>query len=91
MLKAYKYRIYPNNEQKVQIEKTFGCCRFVIGNGISLLIFAGIVSNLFNGITGSIYTAVANGTTTAWLSVLVILLMLDNKDRQPSGLSVLSC
>ena len=29
MLKAYKYRIYPNNEQKVQIEKTFGCCRFV--------------------------------------------------------------
>ena len=24
MLKAYKYRIYPNNEQKVQIEKTFG-------------------------------------------------------------------
>lgn len=47
-----------------------------IGNGISLLIFAGIVSNLFNGITGNIYTAVANGTTNAWLSVLVILLML---------------
>ena len=29
MLKAYKYRIYPNNEQKEQIAKTFGCCRFV--------------------------------------------------------------
>ena len=29
MLKAYKYRIYPNNEQKMQIAKTFGCCRFV--------------------------------------------------------------
>ena len=29
MLKAYKYRIYPNNDQKVQIAKTFGCCRFV--------------------------------------------------------------
>ena len=28
MLKAYKYRIYPNNEQKTQIAKTFGCCRF---------------------------------------------------------------
>ena len=26
MLKAYKYRIYPNNEQKIQIAKTFGCC-----------------------------------------------------------------
>lgn len=29
MLKAYKYRIYPNKEQKVQIAKTFDCCRFV--------------------------------------------------------------
>ena len=29
MLKAYKYRVYPDNEQKVQIAKTFGCCRFV--------------------------------------------------------------
>ena len=29
MLKAYKYRIYPNTEQKIQIAKTFGCCRFV--------------------------------------------------------------
>ena len=29
MLKAYKYRIYPNKEQKEQIVKTFGCCRFV--------------------------------------------------------------
>ena len=29
MLKAYKYKIYPNNEQRTQIAKTFGCCRFV--------------------------------------------------------------
>lgn len=29
MLKAYKYRIYPNNKQRIQIAKTFGCCRFV--------------------------------------------------------------
>ncbi|CVI71629.1 putative transposase [Clostridiales bacterium CHKCI001] len=29
MLKAYKYRIYPNKEQQVEIAKTFGCCRFV--------------------------------------------------------------
>ena len=29
MLKAYKYRIYPNREQRIQIAKTFGCCRFV--------------------------------------------------------------
>lgn len=29
MKKAYKYRIYPNKQQKEMISKTFGCCRFV--------------------------------------------------------------
>lgn len=29
MLKAYKYRIYPSEEQEIQLAKTFGCCRFV--------------------------------------------------------------
>lgn len=29
MLKGYKYRINPNKEQEEQIQKTFGCCRFV--------------------------------------------------------------
>ncbi|QNO14179.1 IS200/IS605 family element transposase accessory protein TnpB [Alkalicella caledoniensis] len=29
MLKAYKYRIYPNEMQKKQLAKTFGCARFV--------------------------------------------------------------
>lgn len=29
MLKAYKYRIYPNKVQQIQFSKTFGCCRFV--------------------------------------------------------------
>ena len=29
MLRAYKYRIYPNEEQKVMFAKTFGCVRFV--------------------------------------------------------------
>lgn len=32
MLKAYKYRIYPSNFQKEQINKTFGCTRFVYNN-----------------------------------------------------------
>lgn len=27
MKRAYKIRLYPNNNQKVLIEKTFGCCR----------------------------------------------------------------
>lgn len=29
MQKAYKFRIYPNKSQQVQIDKTFGCARFV--------------------------------------------------------------
>lgn len=29
IIKGYKYRIYPTEEQKLQINKTFGCCRFV--------------------------------------------------------------
>ncbi|MFN4132682.1 MAG: RNA-guided endonuclease TnpB family protein, partial [Caldimicrobium sp.] len=28
MLRAYKYRIYPNKKQKELLEKTFGCVRF---------------------------------------------------------------
>ena len=29
MFESYKYRIYPNKQQEEQIQKTFGCCRFV--------------------------------------------------------------
>lgn len=28
-IKSYKFRLYPNAEQKTLLEKTFGCCRFV--------------------------------------------------------------
>ena len=40
-----------------------------IGNGISLLIFVGIISNLFNGIISGFSTAFTNGTTSSWISV----------------------
>ena len=29
LLKAFKYRIYPNKEQRELLAKTFGSCRFV--------------------------------------------------------------
>ncbi|MCB2291012.1 helix-turn-helix domain-containing protein, partial [Clostridium sp. CS001] len=29
MLKAYKFRLYPNQEQRIYLAKTFGCTRFV--------------------------------------------------------------
>lgn len=35
MLKAYKYRVYPNKQQEEQIQKTFGCCRFVYNNTLA--------------------------------------------------------
>lgn len=40
MLRAYKYRIYPTDEQKVLFAKTFGCCRFVYNWALSLKITA---------------------------------------------------
>lgn len=30
--KAYKFRLYPNKEQEILINKTFGCCRFVFNH-----------------------------------------------------------
>ena len=44
-----------------------------IGNGISLLIFVGIISNLFNGIISGFSTAFTNGTTSSWISAVVII------------------
>ncbi|MFC3779104.1 IS200/IS605 family element RNA-guided endonuclease TnpB [Bacillus chungangensis] len=35
MLKAYKYRIYPNEEQKIFFARTFGCVRFVYNKMLS--------------------------------------------------------
>lgn len=47
-----------------------------IGNGISLLIFAGIISNLFNGIISLFKTAVTTPTTQAWINVVAIVVTL---------------
>lgn len=40
MLRAYKYRIYPTDEQKVLFAKTLGCCRFVYNWALNLRIEA---------------------------------------------------
>ena len=34
MLKAYKYRIYPNQEQKILLNKHFGCVRYIYNQGL---------------------------------------------------------
>ena len=36
MLKAYKYRIYPNSEQALAFDKHFGCSRFVFNWALAL-------------------------------------------------------
>lgn len=33
--KAFKYEIFPTNEQKVLLNKTFGCCRFIYNHTIA--------------------------------------------------------
>ena len=40
MLRAYKYRLYPTDEQKVLFAKTFGCCRFVYNWALNMKITA---------------------------------------------------
>ncbi|MCD3257429.1 helix-turn-helix domain-containing protein, partial [Clostridium botulinum C] len=35
MLKAYKFRIYPNKEQRLYLGKTFGCTRFIYNKMLS--------------------------------------------------------
>ena len=44
-----------------------------IGNGVSLLIFVGIISNLFNGIVAGFSTASTTATTSGWINLLVIV------------------
>ena len=44
-----------------------------VGNGISLLIFVGIISNLFNGIISGFNTAANSGTTSGWINLIVII------------------
>ncbi len=46
-----------------------------IGNGISLLIFAGIISNLFNGIIALFSTAITSGTASAWIAAISIIIV----------------
>jgi len=44
-----------------------------VGNGVSLLIFVGIISNLFNGIISGFNTAANSGTTSGWINLIVII------------------
>ncbi|MFP4507220.1 MAG: helix-turn-helix domain-containing protein, partial [Cyclobacteriaceae bacterium] len=34
MLRAYKYRIYPNAQQQEVLAKTFGCVRLIYNSGL---------------------------------------------------------
>ena len=47
-----------------------------IGNGISLLIFAGIISNMFNGISSMIGASVAATSLIPWLQLVAMLAIM---------------
>ena len=34
MLRAYKYALFPDEEQRIVLAKTFGCCRFIFNTGL---------------------------------------------------------
>src|SRR5690606_24829899 len=38
ILRAYKYRLYPNTEQEILINKSIGCSRFIYNWGLDLKI-----------------------------------------------------
>ena len=40
MLKAYKYRLYPSAEQKVQIHQHFGCARWIYNYALNKKVIA---------------------------------------------------
>ena len=44
-----------------------------IGNGVSLLIFVGIISNIFSGITNAFQTAAGNSGLNPWLNLILII------------------
>ena len=46
-----------------------------VGNGISMLIMAGILCNLFNGIVSGFTNASVGGTGSGWMNLLVIAVM----------------
>ena len=44
-----------------------------IGNGVSLLIFVGIISNIFSGITNAFQTASGGSGLNPWLNLILII------------------
>ena len=35
-VRSYQYRLYPNKQQEQQLQRTFGCCRFVYNQMIKV-------------------------------------------------------
>lgn len=35
-IRGYKFRLYPNKEQKILLNKTLGCCRFVFNHFLNV-------------------------------------------------------
>jgi len=70
MNKAYKFRIYPNSEQTQQIQRTFGCCRFVYNRFLAerMKLYADSGKTLNYNACSAIMTAMKKNADTEWLS-----------------------
>lgn len=68
MFKAYKYRIYPTEEQKVLIAKHFGCARWIYNYGLSNRITAFKEGKKITCIDiSNTLPAIKNKEETSWL------------------------
>lgn len=70
MERGYKYRIYPTPEQEVQIQKTFGCVRFVFNHFLALRknLYVTEKKSLSYKETSAILTQMKQKPETEWLA-----------------------
>ena len=65
MFKAYRFKLYPNEEQKILLEKHFGSCRFVW--------------NHFLALRNEVYTKTGNGMSQYEMTALLPQLKNENE------------
>ena len=51
VLRAYKYALFPSEEQQTVLEKTFGCCRLIYNTGLETKNTAPLAAYRMRGIS----------------------------------------
>lgn len=66
---SYKFRLYPNHKQEIQIQRTFGCCRYVYNHFLALRKnrYASTGQTLNYNACAVLLTSLKKEEATAWL------------------------